>query len=243
VVVLLVAWQSYVVISNINPLLLRSPWDVFLAFLHDLPRISAATLQTIELLMLGMVIGIAGGLIMATLASLTAVGQDILSTLSSMLNPLPAIAILPLATIWLGLTPQALILVLVHATLWPIAINTSTGFRTVNRTIHMVGRNLGLGGLQIVWRVLLPAALPHILTGFKTAWAFGWRTIIAAELVFGVAGGKEGLGFYINESKTFLDIDKMLAGLVVIAVIGVLIEMVFALIERQTVDRWGMRLG
>jgi len=72
---------------------------------------------------------------------------------------------------------------------------------------------------------------------------FGWRTIIAAELVFGVAGGKEGLGFYINESKTFLDIDKMLAGLVVIAVIGVLIEMVFALIERQTVDRWGMRLG
>ena len=243
VVVLLVAWQAYVVISNINPLLLRSPWDVFLAFLHDLPTISAATLQTVELLTLGMTIGIAGGLIMATLASLTPVGQDILSTLSSMLNPLPAIAILPLATIWLGLTPQALIVVLVHATLWPIAINTSTGFRTVNRTIHMVGRNLGLGGLQIVWRVLLPAALPHILTGFKTAWAFGWRTIIAAELVFGVAGGKEGLGFYINESKTFLDIDRMLAGLVVIAVIGVLIEMVFALIERQTVDRWGMRLG
>ena len=241
-VVLLVAWQAYVVISNINPLLLRSPWDVFLAFLHDLPTISAATLQTVELLTLGMMIGIAGGLIMATLASLTPVGQDILSTLSSMLNPLPAIAILPLATIWLGLTPQALIVVLVHATLWPIAINTSTGFRTVNRTIHMVGRNLGLGGLQIVWRVLLPAALPHILTGFKTAWAFGWRTIIAAELVFGVAGGKEGLGFYINESKTFLDIDRMLAGLVVIAVIGVLIEMVFALIERQTVDRWGMRL-
>lgn len=242
VVVLLAAWQAYVAISNISPLLLRSPLDVLLAFLHDVPRISAATLQTVELLLLGMMVGIAGGLIMATLASLTAVGQDVLSTLSSMLNPLPAIAILPLATIWLGLTPQALIVVLVHATLWPIAINTSTGFRTVNRTTHMVGRNLGLGGLQMVWRVLLPAALPHILTGFKTAWAFGWRTIIAAELVFGVAGGKEGLGFYINESKTFLDIDRMLAGLVVIAVIGVLIEMVFGLIERQTVDRWGMRV-
>ena len=149
-----------------------------------------------------------------------------------------------IAVTWtvLPLAVRALILVLVHATMWPIAINTSTGFRTINRTIHMVGRNLGLGGLEMVWRVLLPAALPHILTGFKTAWAFGWRTIIAAELVFGVVGAKQGLGFYINESKTFLDIDRMLAGLVVIAIIGVLIEMVFALIERNTVDRWGMRL-
>jgi NitT/TauT family transport system permease protein len=89
--------------------------------------------------------------------------------------------------------------------------------------------------------VLLPAALPHILTGLKTGWAFGWRTIIAAELVFGVAGAKGGLGWYINESKTFLDIDKVFAGLVVIAVIGILIEGIFTLVERQTVQRWGMK--
>jgi NitT/TauT family transport system permease protein len=244
VIAIVAAWQAYVQISGISPLLLRSPGDVGAALWQDTVvkhAIPSATYETLILLCLGMLAGITGGLIMAILASLSDVGQDLLSTLSSMLNPLPAIAILPLATIWLGLTPQALVLVLVHATLWPIAINTSTGFRTVNPTIHMVGRNLGLRGVNLVGRVLLPAALPNILTGFKTAWAFGWRTIIAAELVFGVAGGKAGLGFYINSSKTFLDIDKMLAGLVVIAMIGVLIEILFGLIERQTVLRWGMK--
>jgi len=242
--VLLAAWQAYVVLTDISPLLLRSPTDVALALWSGTVQggeIPAATLQTLLLLTLGLLAGMAGGLLLASAAALTELGQDVLSTLSSMLNPLPAIAILPLATIWLGLTPQALILVLVHATVWPVAINTTTGFRTVNRTTYLVARTLGLRGPRLVARVLLPAALPHILTGVKTAWAFGWRTIIAAELVFGVAGGRAGLGFYINNSKAFLDIDKMLAGLVVIAAIGVLIDVVFGLVEARTVRRWGMR--
>jgi NitT/TauT family transport system permease protein len=242
--VLLAAWQVYVVRSGVSPLLLRSPVDVWAALWHDtvvVHTIPSGTSQTLLLLSAGMAAGITGGLLLAAFASVSDLGRDVLSTLSSMLNPLPAIAILPLATIWLGLTPQALVLVLVHATIWPVAINASNGFRTVNPTISMVGRNLGLRGLRMVTRVLLPASLPSILTGVRTAWAFGWRTIIAAELVFGVAGGRAGLGFYINNSKTFLDIDKVLAGLVVIALIGVLIEVVFGLVERRTVERWGMK--
>jgi NitT/TauT family transport system permease protein len=243
VVVLVAAWQVYVTVSQVNPLLVRGPWDVAQALRTDFTngRLPPATLATLQVLLLGMLVGTAGALVLATLASLSDIGQDILSTLSSMFNPLPAIAILPLATLWLGLTTKSLVLVLVHATMWPIAINTSMGFRTVNRTIHMVGRNLGLKGIRMVALVLLPAALPHILTGLKTGWAFGWRTIIAAELVYGVAGAKGGLGWYINESKTFLDIDKVFAGLVVIAVIGILIEVIFTLVERQTVQRWGMK--
>jgi NitT/TauT family transport system permease protein len=243
VVVLVAAWQVYVTVSQVNSLLVRGPWDVAQALRTDFTngRLPPATLATLQVLLLGMLVGTAGALVLATLASLSDIGQDILSTLSSMFNPLPAIAILPLATLWLGLTTKSLVLVLVHATMWPIAINTSMGFRTVNRTIHMVGRNLGLKGIRMVGLVLLPAALPHILTGLKTGWAFGWRTIIAAELVYGVAGAKGGLGWYINESKTFLDIDKVFAGLVVIAVIGILIEGIFTLVERQTVQRWGMK--
>lgn len=182
-----------------------------------------------------------GGLILATLASLSQLGQDILSTLTSLLNPLPSLAILPLAMIWLGLTPQALVLVLAHSTIWPIAINTSNGFRTVNQTYYMVGRTLGLRRLRMVWRVLLPAALPSIFTGWKTAWAFAWRTIIAAELVFGVAGGTAGLGYFINNAKTYLKIDDVFAGLVAISLIGVIVEMLFEAAERTTIERWGMR--
>jgi NitT/TauT family transport system permease protein len=243
--VVLVVWQAYTTLSGIDPLLVRGPGDVARALWDDAvvrDRIREATASTLELLLLGMLAGTAGGLALAAFASLSDVGQDVLSTLSAMFNPLPAIAILPLATIWFGLTAQALVVVLVHATLWPIALNTSTGFRTINPTTRMVARNLELRGVRLVALVLLPAALPHILTGLKTGWAFGWRTIIAAELVFGVAGGKGGLGWYINESKTFLDIDKVFAGLVVIAAIGVLVEVLFGLIERATIDRWGMRI-
>jgi len=116
------------------------------------------------------------------------------------------------------------------------------GFKTVPRTIMMVGRNLGLRGTKMVKDVLMPAALPHTITGLKTGWAFGWRTIIAAELIFGVAGGGGGLGFFINDSRTFLRIPDVFAGLVTIALIGIALEMIFNVIERRTVIKWGMKL-
>ena len=89
--------------------------------------------------------------------------------------------------------------------------------------------------------VLMPAALPHTISGLKTGWAFGWRTIIAAELVFGVAGGGGGLGFYINDARLFTDIPNVFAGLVTIALIGIALEIVFTWVERRTVIRWGMK--
>ena len=173
----------------------------------------------------------------------TQIGDDVLVLLTSMLNPLPAIAILPLAILWFGLSPAALVFVIANAVTWPIAINVSTGFRTVNPTILMVGRNLGLRGFRLVKDVLMPAALPHTISGLKTGWAFGWRTIIAAELVFGVAGGGGGLGYFINDARYFLRIPEVFAGLVTIALIGIALDAVFTWIERRTVIKWGMKSG
>jgi NitT/TauT family transport system permease protein len=106
-----------------------------------------------------------------------------------------------------------------------------------------VGRNLGLRGFKLVKDVLMPAALPHTISGLKTGWAFGWRTIIAAELVFGVAGGGGGLGYFINDSRYFLRIPDVFAGLVTIALIGIALDVVFTWIERRTVIKWGMKSG
>ena len=113
----------------------------------------------------------------------------------SILNPLPGVAVLPLAMLWFGLNTNALLFVIANAAAWPIAINLSTGFKTVNPTIVAVGRNVRLSSLRLITDVLAPAALPHAISGLKAAWAFGWRTIIAAELVFGgVADADGGLG-------------------------------------------------
>jgi NitT/TauT family transport system permease protein len=242
-VAILLLWQGYVTLMDVSPLVFAAPLDVAEALVDGWTdgRLLDASLITLRVLGLGMLIGMAVAAILTTLATWTRIGQDILVLLTSMLNPLPAIAILPLAILWFGLNQTALVFVIANAVTWPIAINVSMGFRTVPATIMMVGRNLGLRGVRMVRDVLAPAALPHTITGLKTGWAFGWRTIIAAELVFGVAGGGGGLGFFINDARFFLRIPEVFAGLVTIMLIGIALESIFNLIERRTVIKWGMK--
>lgn len=171
----------------------------------------------------------------------TRIGNDILATLTAMFNPLPAIALLLLAMLWFGLGEVSLTFVLVHAVLWPLALNTHAGFTAVSETLRMTGRNYGLRGLRYVWLILIPAAFPAILSGLKVGWAFAWRTLIAAELVFGVSSGKGGLGWFIFQNRNELYIDKVFAGLIAVIVIGLLVEaVVFRAIADRTVRRWGM---
>jgi NitT/TauT family transport system permease protein len=244
-VAIVLLWQLYVSVSGVSPLLVSSPAKIAEAFWEGWAsgELAAATLVTLEILGLGMLVGMCLAAVLTTFATWTRIGEDVLVLLTSMLNPLPAIAILPLAILWFGLSPAALVFVIANAVTWPIAINVSTGFRTVNPTILMVGRNLGLRGFKLVKDVLMPAALPHTISGLKTGWAFGWRTIIAAELVFGVAGGGGGLGYFINDSRYFLRIPDVFAGLVTIALIGIALDVVFTWIERRTVIKWGMKSG
>jgi NitT/TauT family transport system permease protein len=106
----------------------------------------------------------------------------------------------------------------------------------------MVGRNYGLKGPRYIAKILIPAAFPSILTGLKIGWAFAWRTLIAAELVFGVSSGKGGLGWYIYENKNMLDIPAVFAGLLTVILIGLTVEnVIFRNIEAVTIRRWGMQ--
>jgi len=112
----------------------------------------------------------------------------------------------------------------------------------VSETLRMAGRNYGLSGLNYVARILMPAAFPSILAGLKIAWAFAWRTLIAAELVFGVSSGSGGLGWFIYENKNELEIAYVFAGLGTVIIIGLLVEnVVFRTLEEKTVRKWGMQ--
>lgn len=237
------AWQAYITFGGVSPALVASPADVVAALFTDIANMTIpnATFNTLQTLVVGLIIGTILGLALATFAVLSSVGQDILSLLSAVFNPLPSIAILPLAMIWFGPTSLAIVFVVIHATMWPVAINTDTGFRTISPTIQMAARNLGLRGLSLVREIYIPAALPYLITGLKSAWAFGWRTVVAAELVFGVAGQGGGLGWYINNSRYFMATPSVFAGLLVISILGILIEMGFWLVEKKTVIRWGMK--
>ena len=221
IVALGVVWELYARQLD-NPLLFPTCGETLEALWRNigngvLPARAAASLRV---LLLGYFGGVALATVMTVLAINTRLGTDMLETLTAMFNPLPAIALLPLALIWFGLGDGSLVFVLVHSVLWAVALNTHAGFLGVSRTLRMIGRNYELKGLRYVMQILVPAAFPSILTGLKIGWAFAWRTLIAAELVFGVSSGKGGLGWFIFENRNTLDIASVFAGLLTVIIIG-----------------------
>ncbi|QHC93224.1 ABC transporter permease [Pseudomonas sp. R84] len=242
-IVLAVLWEVVARIQN-NDLMLPSFLQTSHALFEGLlsGELLAKVWISLVVLIKGYLIGIVLAFALTTLAVSTQLGRDLLSTMTSMFNPLPAIALLPLALLWFGLGQNSLIFVLVHSVLWALALNTYAGFLGVSETLRMAGRNYGLTGLRLVLFILIPAALPSILAGLKIGWAFAWRTLIAAELVFGATSGKGGLGWYIFQNRNELYTDKVFAGLAVVILIGLLVEnLVFDTLERVTVKRWGMQ--
>jgi NitT/TauT family transport system permease protein len=243
IVVLLAVWEGYARYLD-NELLVPTFSATAVAWWQGM--VSGVLLDrawvSLRVLAVGFGAGVGLAFVLTVLAITTRIGTDFLETMTASFNPLPAIALLPLALIWFGLGMGSLVFVLVHSVLWAVALNTHAGFRAVSQTLRMVGRNYGLSGLRLVLRILIPAAFPSILAGLKIGWAFAWRTLIAAELVFGVASGQGGLGWYIFESKNTLDIPSVFAGLLTIIMIGLVVENgVFRVIESRTVRRWGMQ--
>ncbi|MBE0591859.1 MAG: ABC transporter permease [Gemmatimonadales bacterium] len=243
VAILIVAWESYARVLD-NELL-------FPTFSATVAALGSSVLErglagkawsSIQVLLVGYVCGLALAVLLTVFAITTRIGRDFLATVTAMFNPLPAIALLPLALLWFGLGSESLVFVLIHSVLWAVALNTLAGFQAVSTTLRMVGRNYGLKGLRYVFGILVPAAFPAILAGLKIGWAFAWRTLIAAELVFGVSSGRGGLGWFIYENKNQLEIPNVFAGLLTVILIGFFVEnVVFRNIERRTVQKWGMQ--
>jgi NitT/TauT family transport system permease protein len=242
-VLLAAAWEAYARWLS-NPLLVPTFTDTVAALFSSITsgRLPRAAAYTIVLLLKGYTAGLVLAGLLTAFASATRIGADLLEILTSMFNPLPSIALLPIALIWFGLGDDSVIFVLIHAVLWSVALNTYGGFRSVSPTLKMVGQNYGLSTPGYITRILVPAAFPSILTGLKVGWAFAWRTLIAAELVFGVSSGAGGLGWYIFENKNELLIPNVFAGLLTVILLGLFVEnAIFKSIERVTIRRWGMQ--
>ncbi len=244
VLVLLAAiWEVAAIIQN-NPIMLPRFTAVVAALwqsvLHD--GLLASAWVSIEVPLKGYMIAVALALLLVGLAAANGFAREALQTLTAMLNPLPAIALLPLAMLWFGLNEASLIFVLCHAVVWPLALAALSGFDSMPETQRLVGRNYGLRGPGFVLQILIPAALPSLISGLKIGWAFAWRTLIASELVFGVTSGSGGLGWFIYRSRNDLYTDKVFAGVAVVILIGLVVEIVlFRSIEKHTVRRWGMQ--
>ena len=241
-VMLAILWQALALWAD-NPLMLPSFTETMSAW-WDI-TVSGELLQRVRASMEVLAIGYSTGIVVAacfaSLAVLNRLAADVLSTLTAMFNPLPALAVLPLALLWFGLGVSSIVFVMVQSVVWAVSLNTITGFQMVAETQRMAGQNFGLRGMSFVFRLLVPAAFPSILTGLKLGWAFSWRTLIGAELVFGVSSRSGGLGWFIYENRAQLETPKVFAGLLTVILIGLLVEaIIFRTVENLTVRRWGI---
>jgi len=164
--------------------------------------------------------------------------EDLLLPLVSIGAPIPGIAYAPLFLLWFGLGNAGSIVLVAFVSAFSIVLNTWTGVKAVKEIWIRAAQTMGADERRLFRHVILPGALPYILTGWRLGLAQAWRILVGVEMLAAV---QWGLGWLIFGSREFLNTDVMLAGIVAIGAIGLFLEkIVFQPIERYTVVRWGM---
>ena len=164
--------------------------------------------------------------------------EDFFLPLISIGNPIPGLAYAPLFVLWFGLGNLPAVLLVAFAASFPIVLNTWTGVKAVKEIWIRAAQAMGAADRQLFWKVVLPGALPYILTGLRLGLARAWRVLVAVEMLTSV---RLGLGWLIFGAREFLNTDVMMAGIAVIGLVGFLLEkLVFEKLEQLTLVRWGM---
>jgi sulfonate transport system permease protein len=153
------------------------------------------------------------------------------------LQSLPSVCWMPLAILWFGLSEAAILFVVVMGSLLSIAISTEDGVSSIQPQLLSVSGTLGIRGPRFYFGVLIPAALPGIVTGLKLGWSFAWRALMAGELLF-VAGG---LGQLLQAGRELLDVAQVMAVMIAIVAVGSVVDQIlFRLVEVRIRRRWGL---
>ena len=152
-----------------------------------------------------------------------------LDAIMEMLRPIPPLAWIPLSILWFGIGDEQNQFIIFLGIFFPILLNTINGVKGIEPNLIRAARCLGAGEVQILWRIVVKAALPQIVTGIRIGLGVGWMALVAAELV----GANSGLGFLINDARTVLRTDYIIVGMASIGVIGLLLDQVIRQLGRR----------
>jgi NitT/TauT family transport system permease protein/taurine transport system permease protein len=235
---LFAAWWLVTHLTGVSKAVLPSP-DLVWSAARDLAatgELQGDTVTSLGRVALGAGVSIVLGVGLGLVAGLNRTVGDLLVPVASFFNSVSGIAWIPLAITWFGLGTAAVTFIIVNAIFFLIFFNTVLGVRSVPRIMEQAVRTLGGGYRVLILDVFMPGALPHIMSGIRSGLGFGWRALIAAELI----AATSGLGFLIYDASNFLRSDKILVGILVIGAIWMAIDnLVLKPLERRTVERWG----
>jgi len=189
-------------------------------------------------LVIGLAIAISGGMLLGIFMARVETVNQTIGSLVLGLQSIPSVAWVPLAILWFGLSDYGIIFVTAIGAIFAVTINTYTGVKNIDPSFIEAAKNMGAKGSQLVTTILIPAAFPYMITGFKQGWAFAWRGVIGAELLFSFLG----LGFLLNVGRQLDDVSQVIAMMLVIMGIGILIDgFIFKKLEDKVMTKWGLR--
>ena len=240
IICIMLVWEVAVRLSNVPPAVLPPLSSIFSAIwkmayegtlAHD---IGATLLRLVKSAVVGMVVGTFLGILMGYFR----LWERALVAPMNFLLAIPGTALFPLAMIWFGLTDFAIVSILIYEVALTVMLNTWTGAKTVDPALIRAGRAFGVSGFSMFRRVLIPAALPSIITGYRQAFSRAWRILVVAEMLVSVSAG---LGYRIYWAQEYFNTDIVFGSLFVVGIVGLLIErVVLRTLEVMTVERWGV---
>jgi NitT/TauT family transport system permease protein len=221
------------------PYLFPPPWQVAEALwagFKDHSFLIGITV-TMKRMLIGYSISVVLGMILGIGVASNRFLEETVSPLLVSLQSLPSICWVPLAILWFGLTEKAILFVVLMGCILSVTIAMEDGRKQMPKIYTMAGRNLGASGFRLFWYVMLPASLPYIVSGLKQGWAFGWRSLIQAEMIFLTIG----LGQQLMMGRDLNDMSQVIAVMILIVALGYIVNrLVFRTMERALQTRWGL---
>ncbi|MCA9810364.1 MAG: ABC transporter permease, partial [Candidatus Dadabacteria bacterium] len=225
-------WQGIAALRIWPPYLFPSPSGVFdslvLGFQDN--SFTIGILASMKRVLIGYFISVAGGLLIGLAIGRIKVLDETVGTIVLGFQALPSICWLPIALLWFGLSESAIILVVVLGSLFAVTIGVDTGVKNVPPIYLRAARTMGAHGFDLYTKVIIPAAMPSIISGLKQGWSFAWRALMAGELLY----VSIGLGHLLTMGRELNDISQIIAVMIIIIVIGITVDrLVFTKLENR----------
>lgn len=194
--------------------------------------------MSLKRILIGYTISLALGTLLGILIGRFRILDETLGSMIIGLQALPSICWLPLAILWFGLSEAAIQFVVIIGAILSITISTDDGIKNIPPLLIRAAKTMGTKGPDLYFRVILPAALPSMVTGMKLGWSFAWRSLMAGELLF----VSLGLGHLLTIGRELADMNLVVAVMLVIVFIGVMVDrLIFARLENVVMERWGLK--
>jgi taurine transport system permease protein len=236
---LIALWWLVTALEVFPRVFLPGPVDVWNSFLSLTRKgILPEYLQdSIVRLAVGAFWGIALGIPLGLLIGLSKRAYTALWPVLLFFQAIGDIAWLPILVIWFGYGLVTMTFVIVYTVIFPVVLNTVLGVRSIHENMQRAALSLGASKPQVLWEVVLPGALPNIVTGLRNGLGYGWRALIAAEIIVGTSG----IGFLMFDARRAGSVVEILLGMIILGILWYIADSwILAPIERATGQRWGL---